>query len=98
MVMCKEQFAKDLDRYLFPGIQGGPLVHIIAAKAVSFKEALQPEFKTYQQQILKNAKALAQAIADAGFHIVSGGTDTHVFLVDVFSKGVTGRDAEKALE
>jgi glycine hydroxymethyltransferase len=98
MIMCKEQFAKDLDRNLFPGIQGGPLVHIIAAKAVSFKEALHPEFKTYQQQILKNAKALAQAIGDAGFRIVSGGTDTHVFLVDVFSKGVTGRDAEKALE
>jgi glycine hydroxymethyltransferase len=98
MIMCKGQFAKDLDRNLFPGIQGGPLVHIIAAKAVSFKEALQPEFKTYQQQILKNAKALAQAIGDAGFRIVSGGTDTHVFLVDVFSKGVTGREAEKALE
>jgi glycine hydroxymethyltransferase len=98
MIMCKEQFAKDLDRNVFPGIQGGPLVHIIAAKAVSFKEALQPEFKTYQQQIVKNAKALAQAIADAGFRIVSGGTDNHVFLVDVFSKGITGKDAEKALE
>lgn len=94
----QEQFAKDLDRNLFPGIQGGPLVHIIAAKAVSFKEALQPEFKTYQQQILKNAKALAEAIGDAGFRIVSGGTDNHVFLVDVFSKGITGREAEKALE
>jgi len=98
MIMCKEQFAKDLDRNLFPGIQGGPLVHIIAAKAVSFREALQPEFKAYQQQILKNAKALAQAVGEAGFRIVSGGTDNHVFLVDVFSKGVTGRDAEKALE
>ncbi len=98
MIMCKEQFAKDLDRNVFPGIQGGPLVHIIAAKAVSFKEALQPEFKAYQQQIVKNAKALAQAIADAGFRIVSGGTDNHVFLVDVFSKGVTGKDAEKTLE
>ena len=98
MIMCKEQFAKDLDRNLFPGIQGGPLVHIIAAKAVSFKEALQPEFKAYQQQILKNAKALAEAIGEAGFRIVSGGTDNHVFLVDVFSKGLTGRDAEKALE
>jgi len=98
MIMCKDQFAKDLDRNLFPGIQGGPLVHIIAAKAVSFKEALQPEFKAYQEQILKNAKVLARAIGDAGFRIVSGGTDTHVFLVDVFSKGITGRDAEKALE
>jgi glycine hydroxymethyltransferase len=98
MVMCKEQFAKDLDRTVFPGVQGGPLVHIIAAKAVSFKEALQPEFKTYQQQIVKNAKALARAIGDAGFRIVSGGTDNHVFLVDVFSKGLTGKDAEKALD
>ncbi len=98
MIMCKEQFAKDLDRTVFPGVQGGPLVHIIAAKAVSFKEALQPEFKTYQQQIVKNAKALASAIGDAGFRIVSGGTDNHVFLVDVFSKGLTGKDAEKALE
>ncbi len=98
MIMCKEQFAKDLDRNVFPGIQGGPLVHIIAAKAVSFKEALQPEFKTYQQQILKNAKALAGGLGEAGLRIVSGGTDTHVFLVDVFSKGITGRDAEKALE
>ncbi|MGH9835876.1 MAG: serine hydroxymethyltransferase [Blastocatellia bacterium] len=98
MIMCKEQFAKDLDRTVFPGVQGGPLVHIIAAKAVSFKEALQPEFKTYQQQIVRNAKALAAAIGDAGFRIVSGGTDNHVFLVDVFSKGLTGKDAEKALE
>jgi glycine hydroxymethyltransferase len=98
MIMCKEQFAKDLDRTLFPGIQGGPLVHIIAAKAVSFKEALQPEFKAYQQQIVRNAKALAQAIGEAGFRIVSGGTDNHMFLVDVFSKGLTGKEAEKALE
>src|SRR5262245_34038881 len=98
MVMCKEQFAKDLDRYLFPGIQGGPLVHIIAAKAVSFKEALQPGFKTYQEQILKNARTLADSLAEAGFRIVSGGTDNHLFLVDVFSKGIFGRDAEKALE
>jgi glycine hydroxymethyltransferase len=98
MAMCKEQFAKDLDRNLFPGIQGGPLVHIIAAKAVAFKEALQPEFKAYQQQIVKNASALASALADNGFRIVSGGTDNHVFLVDVFSKGILGKDAEKALE
>jgi len=98
LILCKEQFAKDVDRNLFPGIQGGPLVHIIAAKAVAFKEALQPEFKAYQQQILKNAKALAAAVAETGFRIVSGGTDNHVFLVDVFSKGVLGRDAEKTLE
>ncbi|HKX29294.1 MAG TPA: serine hydroxymethyltransferase [Blastocatellia bacterium] len=98
LIMCKERFAKDLDRNLFPGIQGGPLVHIIAAKAVAFKEALEPEFKLYQQQVLKNAKALAQALAEAGFRIVSGGTDNHIFLVDVFSKGIFGRDAEKALD
>ena len=98
MIMCKESFAKDLDRTVFPGTQGGPLVHIIAAKAVSFKEALAPEFKAYQQQIVLNAKALASAIADAGFRVVSNGTDNHLFLLDVFSKGVTGKVAEKALE
>jgi glycine hydroxymethyltransferase len=98
LIMCKEEFAKDLDRTLFPGVQGGPLVHIIAAKAVAFKEALQPEFKSYQQEILKNAKVLAQGIGEEGFRIVSGGTDTHLFLVDVFSKGIFGRDAEKVLE
>lgn len=98
LIMCKEQFAKDLDRNVFPGIQGGPLVHIIAAKAVAFKEALQPEFKAYQQQVVKNAKALAESVAETGFRIVSGGTDNHVFLVDVFSKGILGKDAEKALE
>lgn len=98
MVMCKEQFAKDLDRVVFPGVQGGPLVHIIAAKAVAFKEALQPDFATYQQQVVKNAKALCESVAAAGFRIVSGGTDNHVFLVDVFSKGLFGRDAEKALD
>jgi glycine hydroxymethyltransferase len=98
IIMCKEQFAKDLDRTLFPGIQGGPLVHIIAAKAVAFKEALQPEFKAYQQKIIVNAKALAQALGDTGFRIVSGGTDNHLFLLDVFSKGITGNIAEKSLE
>jgi glycine hydroxymethyltransferase len=98
LIMCKEEFAKDLDRNLFPGIQGGPLVHIIAAKAVAFKEALHPEFKSYQQETLKNARALAQGIGEEGFRIVSGGTDTHLFLVDVFSKGIIGRDAEKVLE
>ena len=98
MIMCKENYAKDLDRTVFPGTQGGPLVHIIAAKAVSFKEALAPEFKAYQQQIVLNAKALAAAVADAGFRVVSNGTDNHLFLLDVFSKGVTGKVAEKALE
>ncbi len=98
IIMCKEQFAKDLDRTLFPGIQGGPLVHIIAAKAVSFKEALQPEFRSYQQKIIVNAKALAQALGDTGFRVVSGGTDNHLFLLDVFSKGITGNIAEKSLE
>jgi glycine hydroxymethyltransferase len=98
LVLCKEQYAKDLDRALFPGIQGGPLVHIIAAKAVSFKEALTPEFKEYQTQIVRNAKALAQAVADTGFRIVSGGTDNHVFMTDVFSKGITGKDGQNFLE
>jgi glycine hydroxymethyltransferase len=98
LVMCQERFAKELDRNVFPGVQGGPLVHIIAAKAVSFKEALEPEFKAYQQQIIRNAQALAEGLQEAGFRIVSGGTDNHVFLVDVFSKGITGKVAEKALE
>jgi glycine hydroxymethyltransferase len=98
LVLCKEKFAKDLDRALFPGVQGGPLVHIIAAKAVGFKEALTPEFKEYQTQIVHNARALAQAVADTGFRIVSGGTDNHLFMTDVFSKGITGRDAQNFLE
>ena len=96
--MCKEKFAKDLDRALFPGVQGGPLMHVIAAKAVSFKEALAPEFKTYQQNVVTNASVLAKTIADEGFRIVSGGTDNHLILIDVFSKGLTGKVAEKALE
>jgi glycine hydroxymethyltransferase len=98
LIMCREQFARDVDRSLFPGVQGGPLVHIIAAKAVAFKEALQPEFKEYQQQVVKNAQALCEGIKEAGFRVVSGGTDNHVFLVDVFSKGIFGKDAEKALD
>jgi len=98
LVICKEQFAKDLDRAVFPGVQGGPLVHIIAAKAVSFQEAMQPEFKEYQTQIVRNAKALAQAVGDAGFRIVSGGTDNHLFMTDVFSKGITGKDGQNMLE
>jgi glycine hydroxymethyltransferase len=98
LVLCKAAYAKDLDRALFPGIQGGPLVHIIAAKAVAFEEALQPEFKEYQAQIIRNAQALAQAVAGTGFRIVSGGTDNHLFMADVFSKGITGKDGQNFLE
>jgi glycine hydroxymethyltransferase len=98
LVLCKEQYAKDLDRSVFPGVQGGPLVHIIAAKAVAFKEALTPEFKEYQSQIVNNAKALAQAVAAAGFRIVAGGTDNHLFMTDVYSKGITGKDGQQILE
>ena len=98
LVLCKEKYAKDLDRAAFPGVQGGPLVHIIAAKAVAFLEALQPEFKEYQTQIVKNAKALAAAVAETGFRIVSGGTDNHLFMTDVFSKGITGKDGQNMLE
>jgi glycine hydroxymethyltransferase len=98
LVLCKAEYAKDLDRSLFPGIQGGPLVHIIAAKAVAFREALQPAFKEYQAQIIRNAKALAEAVGGAGFRIVSGGTDNHLFMTDVFSKGITGKDGQNFLE
>ncbi len=98
MILCKEKFAKDVDKMVFPGTQGGPLVHIIAAKAVCFLEALQPEYKTYIQQVIRNAKVLASTIKDRGYRIVSGGTDNHLMLVDVFSKGITGKQAEKALE
>ncbi|HKB81527.1 MAG TPA: serine hydroxymethyltransferase, partial [Thermoanaerobaculia bacterium] len=89
---------RDLDRAVFPGVQGGPLVHIIAAKAVAFQEAMRPEFREYQTQIVRNAQALAQAVADDGFRIVSGGTDNHVFMTDVFSKGITGKDGQNMLE
>ncbi|HXG58348.1 MAG TPA: serine hydroxymethyltransferase [Thermoanaerobaculia bacterium] len=98
LILCREQYAKDLDRALFPGVQGGPLVHIIAAKAVAFQEALSPEFREYQGQIVRNAKALASAVADAGFRIVSGGTDNHLFMTDVFSRGITGKDGQTMLE
>jgi glycine hydroxymethyltransferase len=98
MVMCKEEFAKDLDRAVFPGLQGGPLMHIIAAKAVALKEALSEGFRGYQQQILANAKALSARLAGHGFRIVSGGTDNHVFLMDVRPAGLTGKVAEKALD
>ena len=98
LIICKEQYAKDLDRAVFPGVQGGPLVHIVAAKAVAFHEAMQPEFKEYQTQIIRNAKALAAAVADTGFRIVSGGTDNHLFMTDVYSKGITGKDGQNMLE
>ena len=97
MVLCREQYAKDLDRTVFPGVQGGPLMHIIAAKAVCFREAASPEFAAYQKQIVKNAARLAKALQSSGFRIVSGGTDNHIVLVDVFSKGHTGKVAEAAL-
>src|SRR5712692_1262459 len=97
MVLCKEQYARDLDKSVFPGVQGGPLVHIIAAKAVCLKEAAEPAFKEYQQQIAANARRLAGVLSDAGFRLVSGGTDNHLMLVDVFSKGITGKLAEAAL-
>jgi glycine hydroxymethyltransferase len=97
MVMCREQYAKDLDRSVFPGVQGGPLMHIIAAKAVCFKEAGEAHFKEYQQQIVANAARLARVLSAEGFRLVSGGTDNHLMLVDVFSKGITGKVAEAAL-
>jgi glycine hydroxymethyltransferase len=97
MVLCRESYAKDLDRTVFPGVQGGPLMHIIAAKAVCFREAASPEFAAYQKQLVKNAARLAAALTSAGFRIVSGGTDNHIVLVDVFSKGITGKVAEAAL-
>jgi glycine hydroxymethyltransferase len=98
MIMCKEKFAKAVDKVIFPGIQGGPLVHVIAAKAVSFKEALMPEFKEYQRQVVKNAKALAKRLTQDGFRIVSGDTENHLMLVDLTPKNITGRDAETALD
>jgi glycine hydroxymethyltransferase len=97
MVLCREQFAKDLDRSLFPGVQGGPLMHIVAAKAVCFKEAGEPQFKDYQRQIVANASRLAAVLSASGFRLVSGGTDNHLMLVDVFSKGITGKVAEACL-
>ncbi len=98
MILCQEKWAKETDKLLFPGVQGGPLMHVIAAKAVALKEALAPEFKTYQAQIVKNAKALAAALMGEGWRLVSGGTDNHLMLIDVFAKGITGKVAEKALD
>lgn len=98
MIMCREEHAKAVDKLIFPGIQGGPLVHVIAAKAVAFKEALSPAFKDYQQRVVRNAKRLAAGLAARGFSIVSGGTDNHLMLVDLSGLQVTGKDAEEALD
>jgi glycine hydroxymethyltransferase len=97
MILSKAEFGAAIDKVVFPGMQGGPLVHIMAAKAVCFQEAMQPEFRDYARQVVANAKVLAQTLADEGFRIISGGTDTHLMLVDVFSKGMLGSEAEKAL-
>ncbi|HUJ32041.1 MAG TPA: serine hydroxymethyltransferase [Candidatus Acidoferrum sp.] len=98
MILCKEQYAKDLDRILFPGIQGGPLMHTIAAKAVCLKEAMEPEFREYGKQVVANAKALAAGVSEHGYRVVSGGTDNHLFLVDINSRGLTGAAAQPAFD
>ena len=98
VILCKEEHAKKIDKAIFPGSQGGPLMHIITAKAVAFGEAMKPEFKTYQEQILKNAKVLAQSLMDAGFRLVSGGTDNHLMLVDLRPANITGKEMEKRLD
>jgi len=98
MILCREKYAKDIDRAVFPGIQGGLLMHVIAAKAVALQEALQPEFKEYQKQIVRNAKTLADALQEHGFEIVSGGTYNHLMLVDLTNKNITGRDAQLLLD
>lgn len=97
-IICKEKYAKDLDKTIFPGMQGGPLMHIIAGKAVCFGEALKPEFKDYANQIVKNAKVLAEELTKYGFRLVSGGTDNHLILIDLTNKDITGKDAEKLLD
>jgi glycine hydroxymethyltransferase len=98
VTMCKAEYAKAVDKLVFPGLQGGPLMHVIAAKAVAFKEALSPGFQRYQQQVLANAKALAQGFIDRGYKIVSGGTDTHLMLLNLANKGITGKEADAALD
>ncbi|MEQ1949059.1 MAG: serine hydroxymethyltransferase [Bryobacteraceae bacterium] len=98
LILAKEKFGAAIDKAVFPGAQGGPLVHIVAAKAICFKEAMTPEFVAYSKQVIVNAKTLAETLAQAGFRVVSGGTDTHLMLVDVFAKGVRGKEAEKALD
>ena len=97
MILCREPHAKAIDKAIFPGTQGGPLEHVIAAKAVSFREALQPEFKQYCQAIVENAKALAAALTNKNFQVVSGGTDNHLFLMDLVDRRITGKDADAAL-
>ncbi len=97
MILCQEKFAKEINSKIFPGIQGGPLMHVIAAKAVAFEEALQPEFKIYSEQIIKNAKKLASVLMEKGFRLVSGGTDNHLLLLDLSDRNITGKDAEEAL-
>ena len=98
LILAREKYAKEIDKNVFPGIQGGPLVHVVAAKAVCFLEAMQPEFVEYQKQVVANARTLAETLTGAGFRVVSGGSDTHVVLLDVFSKGVRGKEAEQALD
>jgi glycine hydroxymethyltransferase len=98
VILAKEKYGEAIDKAVFPGAQGGPLVHVIAAKAVCFLEALQPEFRIYQRQVLANAKALASSLQAEGFRVVSGGTDSHLMLIDVFAKGVKGKEAERALD
>ncbi len=98
MIMCREEYAKAVDKNIFPGMQGGPLMHIIAAKAVAFREALQPSFKDYQRRVIENARALAEGLLSLDYHLVSGGTDNHLILVNLTDKGVTGKDAEAALD
>ncbi len=98
LIMCKQEFAKSLDNKVFPGMQGGPLMHIIAAKAVAFREALAPEFKVYQAQIVKNAKVIAETLLAEGFRLVSGGTDTHLVLIDLTDKGISGKEAQETLD
>src|SRR5262249_18319372 len=98
MILAREQYGPSIDKNLFPGIQGGPLVHVMAAKAVAFREAMTPEFVGYSERVGRNAKTMAARLEEEGFRIISGGTDTHLLLVDVFAKGVRGREAEKALD
>ena len=98
LILCKEKYAKAIDKAIFPGMQGGPLMHVIAAKAVALKEALQPSFKIYAAQIIKNSQALAEELIKGGFNLVSGGTDNHLILVDVRNKHLTGKAAEKVLD
>jgi glycine hydroxymethyltransferase len=98
MVMCRAQHAQALDKTVMPGVQGGPLMHVIAAKAVAFREALTPAWRAYQQQIVRNAKALADALLGHGYRLVTGGTDTHLLLVDLTDRGISGKDAQEALD